>query len=135
MRFVGVRGSLLASSLLVGCVNDGVRPCDLWTAAAVVAGRVTDSSGAAIVDAVVEVEIAATGACDAAGDWAHSRRVTTDANGNYSAEVELGNARGIRCVRSTEMASGTSARGAVEFVGGCDETRPPGELRINLVIP
>jgi len=136
MQSTRMRGALFASCLLVvGCADDGVRPCDLWTASAVVSGRVTDASGAAIVDAAVELQVALTGRCDGVEDWTHSRRVTTDANGDYSAEVELGNSRGIRCVRVTEMKSGTSVRGEVEFVGGCGETRPPGQLNVNLVIP
>ena len=136
MQSTHLRRVLLTSCLLVvGCTDDGVRPCDLWTASAVVSGRVTNSSGAAIVDAAVEVQVALTGQCDGAEDWAHSKRVTTDASGNYSAELELGNSRGIRCVRVTEVESGTSVRGEVEFVGGCDETRPPGQLNVNLVIP
>ena len=131
-----VRRVLLTSCLLVvGCTDDVVRPCDLWTASAVVSGRVTDSSGAAIVDVAVEVQVALTGPCDGAEVWAHAKRVTTDASGNYSAGIELGNSRGVRCVSVTELGSGTSVRGEVEFVGGCDETRPPGQLRANLVIP
>jgi hypothetical protein len=121
--------------LMVGCTDDGVRPCDLWTASAVVSGRVTSSSGAAIVGAAVELQVALTGQCDGAVDWAHSKQVTTDASGNYSAVLELGNSKGIRCVRVTEVKSGTSVRGEVEFVGGCDETRPPGYLNVSLVIP
>jgi len=49
--------------------------------------------------------------------------------------VELGNSNGIRYVRVTATEPGTSMEGEVEFVGGCDETGPPGELRIDLVIP
>lgn len=135
MQPTHVRRLLLTSCLLVvGCTDDIVRPCDLWTASAVVSGRVTDSSGAAIVDAVVEVQVASTSQCDGALGWAHAKRDTTDASGNYSAEVELGNSRGVRCVSVTEVGSGTSVRGQVEFVGGCDETRPPGQLKVNLVI-
>jgi hypothetical protein len=136
MQSTRIRGAFFTFCLLVvGCGDDGVRPCDLWTASAVISGRVTDSSGAAIVDARVRVEVASAGACGGAEDWAHSRQVATDPNGDYSAEVELGNSRGIRCVRATEMGSGTSVRGEVEFVGGCDETRPPGELSLDLAIP
>jgi hypothetical protein len=119
----------------MGCKDDGVRPCDLWTATAVVSGRVTNSSGAGIGNVQVELQVAPTGQCDGAADWAHSSRVTTDASGNYAAELELGNSRGIRCVRVTEVASGKSVLGQVEFVGGCDETRPPGQLSVSLVIP
>ena len=133
-RHIGV--ALVASCLLLGgCRDDGVRPCDLWTASAVVSGRVTNSSGTTLAGAAVEVEVAPTGQCDGAADWAHSKRAITDANGNYTAEVELGNSRGIRCVRVTEIGSGTSVRDQVEFVGGCDETRPPGQLKVDLVIP
>ncbi len=136
MQSTYVRGLLVASCLLmVGCTDDGVRPCDLWTASAVVSGRVTNASGAAIVDAAVELQVALTGQCDGAVDWTHSKQVTTDASGNYSAELELGNSRGIRCVRVTEVKSGTSVRGEVEFIGGCDDTRPPGQLNVSLVIP
>ena len=136
MQPTHVRLVLLTSCLLaVGCTDDGVRPCDLWTASAVVSGRVTNSSGAAIVDAAVEVQVALTGQSVGAEDWTHSKRVTTDASGNYTAQLELGNSRGIRYVRVTEVGSGTSARGEVEFVGGCDETRPPGQVSVNLVIP
>jgi hypothetical protein len=88
-----------------------------------------------MVDAAVEIQVALTGQCDGAEDWTHSERVITDANGDYSAEVELGNSRGIRCASVTEVKSGTSVRGEVEFVGGCDETGPPGQLIVNLVIP
>jgi len=116
-------------------VDDGVRPCDLWTASAVVSGRVTDSSGAGVADAAIEVQIAPLGECDGAGNWAHSKQVTTNAGGYYSADLALGNFSGVRCVRVIELASGTSVRGAVEFVGGCDETRPPGQLNADLVIP
>ena len=136
MQSTHLRRVLLTSCLLVvGCTDDGVRPCDLWTASAVVSGRVTNSSGSAIVAAAVEVQVALMGQCDGTEDWAHSKRVTTDASGNYSAELELGNSRGIRCVRVTEVESGTSVRGEVEFVGGCGETRPPEQLNVNLVIP
>ena len=38
-------------------------------------------------------------------------------------------------VRATELKSGTSAGGEVEFVGGCYESRPPGQLNVNLVTP
>ena len=136
MQPTHVRRVLLTSCLLVvGCTDNGVRPCDLWTASAIVSGRVTNSSGATLVGVAVEVQVAMTGQCDGAEAWALSKRDTTDAGGNYSAEVELGNSRGIRCVRATAVESGTSVRGEVEFVGGCDETRPPGRLSINLVIP
>ena len=135
MQSTHVRVLLTSCRLVVGCTDDGVRPCDLWTASAVVSGRVTNSSGAAIVGVAVEVQVALAGQCDGAEDWAHSKRTATDASGNYSAELELGNSRGIRCVRVTEVESGTSERGEVEFVGGCDETRPPGQLNVNLVIP
>ena len=136
MRSTHVRGVLLASCLVVmGCVDHVVRPCDLWVATAIVSGRVTDSSGAAIVDAVLEIQVASTGRCHGAEDWAHSKRVTTDANGDYSTDVALGNSRGIRCVSVTEAESGTSAQGAVEFVGGCDDSRPPGRLNVDLIIP
>lgn len=134
MQSTGVCGAFLISSLLVvGCADDVVRPCDLWTASAVVSGRVTDASGAAIVYAAVEVHVALAGQCDGAEDWTHSKRVTTNANGDYSAALELGNSRGLRCVRVTEAESGASGRGEVEFVGGCDETGPPGQLNPNLV--
>src|SRR5262249_14721533 len=117
------------------CVDDVVKPCDLWTASAVVSGRVTDSSGAAVANAAVEVQVAPTGLCDGAQDWGHTTGVMTDANGHYSAKVGLGNSRGIRCVRAIEIGSGVSARDQVEFVGGCDETRPPGQVKVDLVVP
>jgi len=131
-----VGGVLLASFLLMaGCKDEVTRPCDLWTASAVVSGHVTNSSGAGIGGAAVVVQVALQGQCDGAKDWAQSKQVLTDAHGDYSAKVDLGNFRGIRCVSATELASGTSARGQVEFVGGCDETRPPGQVRIDLVTP
>lgn len=136
MRSTQTRAALLASCLLVmGCAKEVVRPCDLWTGSAIVSGRVTDSSGAAIIATEVEVQVASTGQCQGVAEWTHSKRVTTDANGNYSAEVELGNSSGIRCVSATEVESGTSAQGEVEFVGGCEDTRPPGQLNVDLVIP
>jgi len=137
MRSTQVRGALTATCLLtVGCAHDdGVRPCDLWTASAIVSGRVTDSSGAAIVGAAVEVQVAYRNQCPGADDWVRSKQDTTDANGNYSAMVELGNSRGIRCVSVTEVASGTSGLGEAEFAGGCEDTRPPGQLNVDLVIP
>jgi len=125
---------LTSCLLLVGCTKETVRPCDLWTASAVVSGRVTNPSGAAIVDAAVDVQFTMTGRCDTAADWVFPRRDTTDANGNYSAELVLGNASGIRCVRVTEVGTGASVQGEVEFVGGCYDTRPPGQLSVDLVI-
>jgi hypothetical protein len=98
-------------------------------------GKSDQSSGGAIAGAVVEVQVAASDPCDGAADWGHTKDVTTDPNGNYSLEMKIGNASGVRCVRVTEVASGTSERDAVEFVGGCEETRPPGQLNLNLVIP
>ena len=136
MQSIRIRCALLASCLLaVGCADDGIRPCDLWTASAVISGRVTDASGGAVVDATVEVQVALAGRCDGAEDWMRSKRVSTGGNGDFSAKVELGNSTGVRCVRVTELRSGTSGRGEVEFVGGCGETRPPGQLNVNLVIP
>ncbi|HET9328387.1 MAG TPA: hypothetical protein VFQ05_16595 [Candidatus Eisenbacteria bacterium] len=111
-------------------------PCDLWVASAVVSGHVTNASGMALADAEVELEFDRRGRCDGAEDWSHGNRVTTDADGHYSAELGLGNSRGLRCVRVTEVASGTiSAGNEVEFVGGCEETRPPGKLTVNIVVP
>ena len=134
MRSAGVRCALLLSCLLVaGCVDDPVRPCDLWTASAVVSGRVTDASGAAVAFASIEIQVASAAPCEGAGDWGHTKQATTGADGDYSAEVALGNSRGLRCVRVTEVGSGASAQGEVEFVGGCDETRPPGQLDLDLV--
>jgi len=131
-----VRRVLLTSCLLVGCTEKNVvRPCDLWTSSAVISGQVTNSSGAPIVGAVVDVQVATTGPCDTAVDWAQFRQDTTDASGNYSAQLEIGNSNGIRCVRVTEVGSGTTMRDEVEFVGGCYETRPPGQLNVDLVIP
>lgn len=128
-----VRWLLLASCLLVfGCRKDAVSPCDLWTASAVVSGRVSNTSGAALSDVAVEVEIAG---CDGAEDWTRKTRVVTDASGKYSVELGLGNERGIRCVRVTDVGSGTSSQGQVEFAGGCEDTRPPGQLMVDLVIP
>jgi hypothetical protein len=137
MKSTHVGCALLAACLLVlGCSDKAVAPpCDLWTASAVISGRVTDASGAAIADAIVEVQVASAGSCDGAEDWGHFDRVTTDAGGHYSAQVALGNSRGVRCVRATEMQSGTSVRDEVEFIGGCEETRPPGQLNVDLVIP
>ena len=126
---------LLAACLLVGCREDVVRPCDLWTASAVVSGRVTHSAGAAIADAAVKVELALRGRCDDADDWVHAQQVTTDTSGNYSVGLEIGNASGIRCVRVIEVKSGTSVQGEVDFVGGCTGTGPPGRLKLDLVIP
>ena len=60
---------------------------------------------------------------------------TTDAGGNYSAELGLGNSRGVRCVSVTEVASGASAQGEVEFTGGCDDLRPPGQAQVDLLVP
>ncbi len=94
-----------------------------------------DASGSAIADAAVDVEVAAEGACDGAEDWTRPKRVTTDASGDYTAQLGLGNSRGPRCVRATEVSSGTTVQGEVEFVGGCDEDGPPGQLNLDLVIP
>lgn len=118
----------------MGCADNTVAPCDLWTASAVVSGHVTDGSGAPVPNATVEIRVTMADSCDEPDEWVLSQ-VTTDANGNYSAEVHLGNTRGIRCVSVTEVASHTSARGQVEFVGGCEETRPAGQLNLDLVIP
>ena len=124
------------SLLLVGCMEDqGERPCDLWTASAVVSGTITNSSGAPVPSAAVDVEVASTHPCDGTETWTRTDRVTTDASGSYSARLEIGNSRGNRCVRVTEVASGVSASGEAEFVGGCGVVRPPGQLSLQLVIP
>jgi len=127
------RAALLAACLpLVGCVGtDGVRPCDLWTSSALIAGHVSDSSGSAVVGATIEVQVMV---CDQT-DSNRASRVATDTNGNYLADVKLGNARGIRCISVAEMGSGTSASGEVEFVGGCEDKRSPHPLHLDLVIP
>lgn len=136
MTSTHIRGAILASCLLLaGCRDNPVTPCDLWTGSAVVSGRVTNSSGAPIAGAAVDIQIAWMGPCDQADNWARRGQVATDANGNYSAEMELGNTNGMRCVSVTELGSGTSVRGAVEFVGGCEGTGPPGQLSLDLVIP
>lgn len=117
------------------CTDDGERPCDLWTASAVVSGRVTEAfSGGPIVSTEVEVQIAAADSCDGGERWVASKRVTTDGNGVYSATLELGNAKGVRCIGATEVNSGASTRGVVEFVGGCDDTRAPNELTLDISI-
>jgi len=132
---IHIRGAFLASCLfLVGCQDEPVRPCDLWTASAVVSGRVTNASGP-IAGAPVDLRVAATGSCDGAGGWFLAKRDTTDAAGNYSAELGLGNSRGVRCVSVTEVASGASAQGEVEFTGGCDDLRPPGQAQVDLLVP
>lgn len=111
-------------------------PCDLWVASAVVSGHVRNSSGTTLANAEVEIEVDRMGRCDGAEDWSHGERATTDATGHYSAELGLGNSRGLRCVRVTEVASGMiSAGNEVEFVGGCEETRPPGQLAVDIVVP
>jgi hypothetical protein len=130
-----IRGVIVTCCLsFVGCAEDQA-PCDLWTASAIVSGRATDSSGRAIADLAVEVWIDPANGCDGTEDWALSQQVTTALDGSYSAEIDLGNSTGIRCVRVIATESGTSLEGEVEFVGGCDETGPPGELTIDLVIP
>ena len=137
MKAKNLRRMLLASCLLlIGCVDEERTPCDLWVAKAVVSGHVTNSSGSSLANAEVELEFDRMGRCDGAEDWSHGERVTTDANGIYSAELRLGNDRGLRCVRVTEVASGTiSAGNEVEFVGGCEETRPPGQVTVDIVVP
>src|SRR4030095_6060345 len=84
---------LIPCLLAAGCGNtdDGVRPCDLWTASAVISGRVMNSSGARIASAPVEVQVASSSGCNGSEVWAHTKQVTTDASGNYSVEMELGN--------------------------------------------
>ena len=131
------RHLLLTASLVVaaGCKDDAVRPCDLWTATAVISGRVTNSAGAPIVGALIQVHVAGPSPCDGPQSWSVAKEATTGANGDYSAEPGLGNSSGIRCVRVTEVASHTSAGGEVEFTGGCDDTRPPGQLTLDLVVP
>jgi hypothetical protein len=121
--------------LTLSCADDAVKPCDLWTASAIVSGRVTDGgSGGPIVNTEVEVKVAAGDQCDGAEQWVESRRVNTDGNGEFSVELELGNSRGFRCIGVAEVNSGVLERDVVEFVGGCDETRPPGELNVDLML-
>jgi len=137
MPFTPLRRALPVFCLLiVGCMEDhGEPPCDLWTASAVVSGRVTNASGAAIANTAVDVQIASAGPCVGTLNWIHTEHVTTDASGNYSAQLQLGNWKGDRCVNVTAVASGTSEGGQVEFVGGCNGPGPPGQLTVDLVVP
>jgi hypothetical protein len=117
------------------CEDDEVKPCDLWTASAIVSGRVTDGgTGGPIVNTELEVKVATGAECDGAEQWEFSTRVTTDGNGEYAAQLEIGNASGFRCIGVVETNSGTLERGVVEFVGGCNESRPPGELNLDLTL-
>src|SRR5262245_14730475 len=123
------RWLLLASVLAMGCgeADNGVQPCDLWTSSALVMGHVTDASGAAL-GATIDLRVAE---CDQPAPWNRWKELTTDANGNYSATVSLGNARGLRCVSAAEVGSGTSVSGEVEFVGGCEDTKSPRQLHLD----
>ncbi len=123
--------------LVAACGEDTVEPCDLWVGSAVVSGRVTDSgSGGPIVNTEVEVMVAThrRSQCDGGEEWGQTRRVFTDNAGQFKVELELGNVSGVRCVAAREINSGVLVRGTVEFVGGCDETGPPGQLNLDVSI-
>jgi len=127
---------ILAMGVLVpSCTEEAVAPCDLWVASAVVSGQVTDSgSGGPIINTEVDVMIAEGSQCDGSEQWIETRRVTTDNLGQFSVKLELGNQNGVRCVGAQETNSRTITRDTVEFVGGCDETRPPGQVNLNISI-
>jgi hypothetical protein len=126
---------LMLSALLFSCGEDTVNTCDLWTASAIVSGQVTDSdSGNPITNAEVEVMVANSSKCDGAEQWIYSSLVMTDKNGQFSIKLELGNQKGIRCIGVRETMSGVLASDTVEFVGGCSETRSPGQLALNISI-
>ena len=120
---------------LMSCGEDAVEPCDLWISSAIVSGRVSETaSGGAMVNFEVEVVVAESSQCDGTEQWSQSQRVTTDDLGLFSVKLELGNQKGLRCVGVRRSGTGTISRGSVEFVGGCDESRPPGELVLDLAI-
>ncbi len=125
----------LSCIFIAGCSEETAKPCDLWLATAIVSGRVSDSSsGDAIVNTEVEVSIARGSECDGGEDWVGSQRVVTDESGQYGVTLELGNQSGVRCVGAREVNTGATARGTVEFVGGCDETGSPGKLALDVTI-
>jgi len=128
--------AIFATSVLApSCSEDAAGPCDLWVAFAVVSGRVTDSgSGAPIVNTEIDVMVAEGSQCDGSEQWIETRRVTTDNAGQFSLKLGLGNQNGVRCVGAQETNSGRITRDTVEFVGGCNDTRPPGRVNLDISI-
>jgi hypothetical protein len=126
---------LVIVAFLFSCGEDTVNTCDLWTASAIVSGQVTDSdSGEPIPDVEVEVMLSHSSWCNATEPWSYSLLVMTDKEGRFSVQFELGNEKGFRCVGVREANSDILVKDTVEFVGGCGETRPPGQLTLNISI-
>lgn len=117
----------------VSCDDEEVAPCDLWTATAIVSGIVREGSfNAPIVNTEVQVRIGETDQCTE--PWQFELSVFTDDQGRFSETFELGNQNGFRCVSATEVNSGTTVQDQVEFVGGCEETRPPGQVNLEITV-
>ena len=120
--------------LLVSCSEGEEFVCDLWTASAIVSGRATDATGAPVAQLELQIWTGWLGACDLEDTYISSRITTTEDDGTYRVTLTQGNQNGVACIMVVEPTSSVSISGEVEFVGGCKEARPPGEVNLDLVV-
>ena len=125
---------VVALVALNACDEEPTTHCDVWVSSASVSGRVVDgASSAPIVNTEVLVRFN-RGACGGSSTWDGGMSTTTDSNGMFSVELEVGNSSGVYCVAATEVNSGVEMIGEVELGGGCGNENPPGSVSFDLVV-